>query len=83
MDSILSFLRDVDLNILFIILIASLVTVIIIIALNAWVLLDCGNKEPNEWDKKKRWIFIIAVIPFGWLAYMIFRRPKRIKQFGK
>jgi membrane protease YdiL (CAAX protease family) len=83
MDNILSFLENINLNILFTILISSLIFIIIIIALNTWVLIDCGNKEPNEWKKKNKWIFIIAVIPFGWLAYIIFRRPKRIKQLGK
>jgi len=83
MDSIISFVSDVDLSVLLVTLIASLIVIIIITALNTWVLIDCGNKEPREWEKKNKWIFIIAAVPFGWLAYIIFRRPKRIKQLGK
>lgn len=83
MDEIISFIRDIDLTVLMVTLVSSLIVIIIITALNTWVLVDCAQKEQKDWNKKNRWIFIIAAIPFGWLAYMIFRRPKRIKQLGK
>jgi len=83
MDKIISFISDIDLTILMVTLVASLIVIIIITALNTWVLVDCAQKEQKDWDKKNRWILIIAAVPFGWLAYVIFRRPKRIKQLGK
>ncbi len=83
MDKIITFIREIDFTILMVTLVASLIVIIIIIALNTWVLIDCTQKEQKDWDKKNRWMLIIAAVPFGWLAYIIFRRPKRIKQFGK
>jgi type VI protein secretion system component VasK len=83
MNSILSLLRGLSLSTLFDILVASLIVIIIITILNTLVLIDCAHNEPKEWSQKNKWIIIISAIPFGWLAYIIFRRPKRIAQFGK
>jgi len=48
-----------------------------------WMIIDCATKEPSGTDKIV-WILIIVLTNFiGALIYFIFRRPERIKQFGR
>jgi len=82
-DDFLSLIYAFDLKTLLMILIISLIVITIMTVLNALVLADCASKEPKEWEHKNKWIIMIAVLPLGWLAYILFRRPKRISQFGR
>jgi hypothetical protein len=48
-----------------------------------WMIVDCATKEPSGTDKIV-WIIIIVLTHFlGALIYFIFRRPERIKHFGR
>ncbi|MBN2110069.1 MAG: PLDc_N domain-containing protein [Methanosarcinaceae archaeon] len=49
-----------------------------------WMLLDCAMKEPSEGNDKLIWVIIIlfAHLP-GALLYLLFRRPKRIREHGR
>ena len=49
-----------------------------------WMLVDCATKEPSEGNDKLTWILIIVLTHWiGALIYLLARRPKRIKEFGK
>ena len=49
-----------------------------------WTLLDCVRMEPR--DSSMRWIWILIVFMAGGVGavvYLLYRRPQRIKLFGK
>ncbi|PTX97358.1 hypothetical protein DB346_20355 [Verrucomicrobia bacterium LW23] len=67
----------INLTVLSLVLLSSL--------LWGWMLIDCLTKEPQtESNEKVLWIVIIVLAGcFGALAYLIIRRPQRIRQHGK
>jgi hypothetical protein len=49
-----------------------------------WALIDCANNEPSSGNDKIIWVLIIIFLGvFGALLYLIARRPKRVRQYGK
>ncbi|WP_406658219.1 PLDc N-terminal domain-containing protein [Methanolobus sp. ZRKC2] len=49
-----------------------------------WMLLDTAMKEPSEGNDKLIWIIIIVFTHLiGALLYFLFRRPKRIQEYGR
>lgn len=51
-----------------------------------WILalVDCLKNEPSEGSDKIVWVLVIALTHWiGALIYLIVRRPKRIREFGK
>ena len=49
-----------------------------------WMIVDCATKEPSEGNSKVVWILIIVLTHWmGALVYFIFRRSKRIQEFGR
>ena len=49
-----------------------------------WMIVDCATKEPSEGNTKIVWILIIVLTHWiGALVYFIFRRSKRIQEFGR
>ena len=48
-----------------------------------WMIIECATKETVKGDERLTWLLINIFVPFGWLIYMIVRRPKRIKQAGR
>jgi len=49
-----------------------------------WALIDCASNEPREYQYKVLWIFMILFTHLlGSLAYVLIRRPERIRKVGK
>ena len=49
-----------------------------------WMIVDCATKEPSEGNTKIVWILIIVLTHWiGALVYFVFRRSKRIQEFGR
>ncbi len=49
-----------------------------------WALVDCLKNEPSVGNDKTVWVLVIALTHWiGALIYLIVRRPKRIREFGK
>lgn len=49
-----------------------------------WMLIDCATREPSEGNDKIVWILIIVFTTWiGALIYYAFRRPARIRQYGR
>ena len=49
-----------------------------------WMIVDCATKERSEGNDKVVWILIIIFTHWvGALIYLLFRRPKRIREYGQ
>jgi hypothetical protein len=49
-----------------------------------WMLTDCISHEPSEGNDKVIWLLVIVLA--GWigaLIYLLARRPKRIRRYGR
>ena len=49
-----------------------------------WTLLDCVRMEPR--DSSERWIWILIIFlasGLGAVVYLLYRRPQRIRLFGR
>ncbi|HSR53599.1 MAG TPA: hypothetical protein VLV83_22460 [Acidobacteriota bacterium] len=43
-----------------------------------WMLIDCAQNEPEEDEKRRRWVSLVALTHcFGALLYYCLRRPRR------
>ncbi len=48
------------------------------------VLVDCLRNEPSEGNERLIWALVMVLTTFvGAVLYLILRRPKRIRQYGK
>jgi hypothetical protein len=48
-----------------------------------WALIDCITKEPSTGNDKVIWVLVILFLHvFGAIAYVLARRPERIRQLG-
>lgn len=49
-----------------------------------WALIDCATNEPREYRYKVFWVVIILFTHLlGSLAYVLIRRPERVREVGK
>ena len=49
-----------------------------------WMLVECVMKEPSQGNDKLIWALIIIFIQgLGAVIYFFFRRPIRIRQYGR
>ncbi|HPC81736.1 MAG TPA: PLD nuclease N-terminal domain-containing protein [Thermoanaerobaculaceae bacterium] len=49
-----------------------------------WMLIDCVTKEPNGSDNRIAWALVIAFTHVvGALAYLLVRRPERVRLYGQ
>ena len=49
-----------------------------------WMIVDCAVNEPSEGNGKVVWILVIVFTHWvGALVYLLARRPKRIRLYGK
>ncbi len=48
-----------------------------------WMIVDCAIKEPGGIDKTFWILWLVMSHVIGALMYLLVRRPKRIKQFGR
>jgi hypothetical protein len=61
-----------------------LVFIIVATILWLWMLIDCITKEPSGDNEKIVWVLVIVLVgPLGALIYLIARRPKRKRLYGK
>ena len=49
-----------------------------------WMIVDCASREPSEGKGKTVWIIVICLTHWiGALIYLLARRPKRIRMYGR
>jgi sterol desaturase/sphingolipid hydroxylase (fatty acid hydroxylase superfamily) len=49
-----------------------------------WMLIDAINNEPQTGNDRIIWVLVIALAQIlGALIYYVFRRPERIRKFGR
>jgi len=61
-----------------------LLFVVFILALWIWALVDCLTKEPSEGNDKIAWLLVILLLSWvGGLLYLLVRRPRRIREYGR
>jgi hypothetical protein len=49
-----------------------------------WMLVDCAVNEPSEGNDKLVWILVIIFTSWlGALIYLLVRRPRRIRKYGR
>ena len=61
-----------------------LVVALIVMALWAWMLVDCVTRESDQGNTKLIWVLIILFGNFvGALMYLFVRRPQRWAELGR
>ncbi|MGV8042376.1 MAG: PLD nuclease N-terminal domain-containing protein [Thermoanaerobaculaceae bacterium] len=49
-----------------------------------WMLIDCVTKEPSTTDHRVAWTLVIAFTHLiGAFAYLLVRRPERVRLYGQ
>ena len=63
---------------------ACLGAFVLLLGLWAWALADALVHESNDGWAKLLWVYaVLLTVPFGGLAYLVARRPRRVRELGE